>query len=286
MVLNRPVSRKSSSFHGELDAISLALSYCDEFCSSMDDRYDTVHIFTDCKAALQTVINGSMSNYVSLVIAIHQAIRSLLDKGVSTELSWIPGHADLKPNELADSAAKDAARQASGWNNMQDNSTLSFSEIKKEIRINSIRTWQRRWDRQEEARHTFSIIPKVSLNRDLFGVNRKFETTINRLVSGHSLLEEHASRMKIPSCPTPLCSCGTDTGTVEHYLLHCPQHTDQRHKLIATMERFYQRENVKFHLRSFDVPTLLGNNTELPANVRRHIVLSLATFLQDTSKPL
>ncbi len=71
---------------------------------------------------------------------------------------------------------------------------------------------------------------------------------------------------------------------VEHYLLHCALYTNQRDKLIASIERKYQAENVQYHLRSFDVTTLLGFNSQLPAPVRRHITLSLAIFLQETSK--
>ena len=58
--------------------------------------------------------------------------------------------------------------------------------------------------------------------------------------------------------------------------------------MIASIELKYQAgpqaENVGYHLRSFDVNTLLGDNSHLPAPVRGHITLSLATFLQDTSK--
>ncbi len=176
-----------------------------------------------------------MSNYTSLILDIQRSIKSLQEQDISIELIWIPGHADLKPNELADLAAKDAARQAAQWDNAQDNSTLSLSEVKKEIRLNSIRAWQRRWDRQEEARLTHEIIPRVNLSRYCPKLPRKAEVKINRLTSGHSMLEEHACRMGIPSCPTPLCACGKDTGSVEHFLLHCSLHTHYRYKMIASM---------------------------------------------------
>ena len=102
--------------------------------------------------------------YLIKCCVVGEMIARLLGS-ISIELIWIPGHADLKPNELADLAAKDAARQAAQWDNAQDNSTLSLSEVKKEIRLNSIRAWQRRWDRQEEARLTHEIIPRVNLSR-------------------------------------------------------------------------------------------------------------------------
>ncbi len=159
VILKHPVAIKSSSFHGELDAISLALTYCVNLCAR-PVQFNAISIFTDCRAALQTVVNGVVSNYTSLVLDIQRSIKSLQEQDISIELIWIPGHADLKPNELADIAAKDAARQAAQLDSAQDNSTLSLSEVKKEIRLNSIRAWQRRWDRQEEARLTHAIIPR------------------------------------------------------------------------------------------------------------------------------
>ncbi len=284
VVLNRPVSLKSSAFHGELDAIALALDYSTQFCNGNKDKFNTIAIYTDCRSALQTVVNGVKTNYLSLVGSIQTSITTLEELGISTYIAWVPGHAELKPNELADRAAKEAAKQASTWNMDQDLSTKSLSQTKREIRCNILKVWQRRWDRIDEARHTHNILPRVSLNRPIPRLSRKTEIKFNRLRSGHSMLEEHSYKMKIPSCPTPSCSCGGDTGSVEHYLLHCPMFLEHRDRLVAAIELKYQSENIPFHLRTFGIQTLLGDNLNLPAQVRSHITITLAKYLQDTAK--
>ncbi len=85
-------------------------------------------------------------------------------------------------------------------------------------------------------------------------LSRKTEITINRLTSGHSLLAEHAHRMKLPSHPSPICSCGNARETVDHFLLHCSNFSSQRDKLIAAIERKFQSAGIPYHLRTFDMP--------------------------------
>ena len=133
-----------------------------------------------------------------------------------------------------------AATEASKWSQDQEISLKCFSQIKKEIRANCIHTWQRRWERQEDGRHTFNILPRVSTSRSGPKLSRKTEITINRLTSGHSLLAEHAHRMKLPWHPSPICSCGNARETVDHFLLHCSNYSLQRDILIAAIGRIFQ----------------------------------------------
>ncbi len=261
--LNRPVSLKSSAFHGELDAIALALEFVVTFCSRNDNDFNTLSIHTDCKSALQTVLNGVKSNFTSLAASIEDSITALETQNINTELTWVAGHAGLLPNKLGDAAAKKAALSASQWNREQDTGSKSFSEVKRAIRNNTVNAWQQGWSRQNDGRHTYGLLPKVTIHRQSAKLDRPTEIKVNRLLSGHSLLAEHASRMKLPTNPTPACPCGADIESVDHYLLHCRDHTSHRENLIATIERKYQSSNIPFHLRLFDVRPLLGDNSSL-----------------------
>ncbi len=286
VVLKRPVSTKSSAFHGELSAIDLALEFACTFCNRPDNAYNTISIFTDCKSALLTVVNGVKTNFTSLVNSIQGNITSLDNQHISVELAWVAGHAGLRPNEIADAAAKEAAVEASKWLADQDNSLKSFSEIKKEIRHQCLKVWQRRWERQEDGRFTFNTLPFVSTSRRGPKLDRQTEIKYNRLRSGHSLLAEHAFKMKIPSHPTPVCPCGQARETIEHYLLHCPNHNSLRDNLIASIERKYQTSCVPYHNRTFDVSTLLGENPHLPIEVRNHITSCVADFIRESAHKL
>ena len=131
-------------------------------------------------------------------------------------------------------------------------------QFKKEIRHQCLKGWQRRWERQEDGRFTFNTLPFVSMSRRGPKLDRQTEIKYNRLRSGHSLLAEHAFKMKLPSHPTPVCPCGQARETIEHYLLHCPNYNTLRVNLIASIERKYQTSCVPYHNRTFDVSTLLG----------------------------
>ncbi len=217
-----------------------------------------------------------------MVNSIEASIISLQSHNISIELAWVAGHAGLRPNELADAAAKEAAKEASNWHPDQDNALKSFSEIKKQIRTNCIHVWQRRWERQEDGRHTYNILPTVSTSRKGPKLDRQSEIKLNRLTSGHTLLADHACKMKLPNHPTPMCSCGKEAETIQHFLLHCSNHSAYRDNLLANIERKYQSSNVPFHLRTFDIPTLLGDNLQLPKDVRLHITKSVAIYIKET----
>ncbi len=283
VVLKRPISTKSSAFHGELSAIDLALEFACTFCYRPGNAYNTISIFTDCKSALQTVVNGVKTNFTSLVNSIQDSITSLDNHRISVELAWVAGHAGLRPNELADTAAKEAAVEASKWQRNHDISLKSFSEIKKEIRVNCLKVWQRRWERQEDGRFTFTTLPLVATSRRGTTLDRQTEIKFNRLRSGHSLLAKHAFKMKLPSHPTPLCSCGHARETIDHFLLHCSNYSVPRDNLIASIERKYQSAMVPYHLRTFDIPTLLGENPQFPMEVRLHIPSCVAVFIKETA---
>ncbi len=131
----------------------IALEFAVTYCSRNDNDFNTLSIHTDCKSALQTVLNGVKSNFTSLATSIEDSVSALETQNINTELTWVAGHAGLLPNELADAAAKKAALSASQWNREQDTGLKSFSEVKRAIRNNTVNAWQRGWSRQNDGRH-------------------------------------------------------------------------------------------------------------------------------------
>ena len=90
------------------------------------------------------------------------------------------------------------------------------------------------------ARHNIS----VKLNQNLPADRRGIVTKLFRLKTGHSQLNEHMHRMRIPGYDTPMCVCGQDTATVTHYLLHCPLHTHIRDTTISSIETLFVKNNI------------------------------------------
>ena len=87
----------SSVFNAEMYAIFLALKI---IVSSEDNEFV---IFTDGLSALQFIDNNKMDHRIKLNI-----LKILNSTNKDIFLEWVPGHANIKGNELADLAAKSA----------------------------------------------------------------------------------------------------------------------------------------------------------------------------------
>ena len=58
---------------------------------------------------------------------------------------------------------------------------------------------------------------------------------ITRLRLGLSHLREHKFKHSFQDTINPLCSCGLDIESTEHFLLHCPQFVNERRTLLSTI---------------------------------------------------
>ena len=56
---------------------------------------------------------------------------------------------------------------------------------------------------------------------------------ITRLRLGLSHLREHKFKHSFQDTINPLCSCGLDIESTEHFLLHCPQFANERRTLLS-----------------------------------------------------
>lgn len=100
------ISNHASTLQTELVAILKALHHCNKNapCKTL--------ILTDSLAAIDTLRHPTPpQNNVALVTEIHAIASSLLNKGGSITIHWIPSHVGIKGNEAADKAAKEAAHR-------------------------------------------------------------------------------------------------------------------------------------------------------------------------------
>ncbi len=276
VILGKPISSNSSSYHGELAAIDLALEYCVTSTGS-HHQHNTVSIQTDCQSAKATILGGRPNGFHTLVSNIHSHILKLEQNRVQVELIWVAGHVNIASNEMSDKAAKDAALEASTWCKEEDNSVKTVQEVKTHIRQGIMADWQRSWNIQLEGRFTHSLFPSVNTKPMRTNFYMATDIKINRLQSGHTLLPSHAH--KLGFTPTDLCSCGRDKGTIPHVILHCPIYNKPRETLITELETIFRKANTPFHLRTIDIPTILGPNDALPPDVRLSIRKATGRFI-------
>jgi hypothetical protein len=79
----------------------------------------------------------------------------LIEKKVTPHIHWVPGHEDIKGNELADEAAKSGARQL---NSPDSERFTSISYIRRKIKAKSLENWTTHWKRQLKEDTIHSLI--------------------------------------------------------------------------------------------------------------------------------
>ena len=155
-----------------------------------------------------------------IIVRLHDQgasmIHNLKSRNIEFKMCWIPGHAGIAANEIADKAAKKAARESLRCRDNVDSSLKSIQEIKSKLQKSSNLVWQRQWNIQDTGRDTFEIMPKVPTKitsfRDTANVKRSEEAKLNRLRSGTHMLKSHKMRSSIDKraglSGDKICPCG------------------------------------------------------------------------------
>ncbi len=191
--IHRPISLKSTSYHGEIQAIDLALDYIVDYLGTTSPPR-SIHLLTDCQAALTSVTSPNLAGYRShtqKISDVSSKVKNLESHGHTTSITWIAGHAGLVGNDLADKCAKKAAVEASKWDVNRDVCNKTMDEIKAEIRRKTVQAWDKAWSMCDKGRFLFDLQPKVSLKPRITKSSRGLASKYIRLCTGHTCLNEH-----------------------------------------------------------------------------------------------
>jgi hypothetical protein len=95
--------------------------------------------------------------------------------------------------------------------------------------------WQSRWDGGNMGRYAFLIFHRVRLSPWFLDVvaDRPAIMVISRLISNHTRVRAHLSRINIVA--EALCGCGCDYETVDHILWSCPLYRHERIQLWSQL---------------------------------------------------
>ena len=195
-----------SIFTAEVEAINKALTYV-----KVSTRKSFV-IFADSMSVLQAIESQESKN--PLVNRVLQACQEILSNGKFITFCWLPSHRDIRGNEDADRAAKDALSKA-----QPTHYELPCTDVFMKILPFISSLWQERWDK-EVGNKLHAIMLQIDEKYYSGCTNRKDDVIINRLRIGHTRLT-HSFRMENRPHP-PLCDkCeGDHELTVKHILIH------------------------------------------------------------------
>jgi hypothetical protein len=155
---------------------------------------------------------------------------------MAVKIKWVPGHEDIKGNEDADVAAKNAAMSEGSNSNIRrsDHKPLKSARslaVKREIE----NKWNVAWTSQCHDWRQLRYITKEPNTRrgvklySAASFTRPQIAQLARLRTVYCSLNQYLYRFGHVESPTYECGNGA-IENVEHFLLHCPQYEAQRAK--------------------------------------------------------
>ena len=169
--LKKPVSSCGSILLGELVAIQMAIENIYNSVINRGNITTKLHVFSDSQSAIGILSLGwEATSHKTTVKQVKHSIFKLKQSGVDLEISWTPGHADIRGNELADKLAKEAAEEAK---EMDDSSVVvTMEDVKSATKKFGIKKWQDMWEKPERGRTLYIHRPEVN-----FILKHSFKTT-------------------------------------------------------------------------------------------------------------
>jgi len=209
------LSNKCSIYTAEALAILKAI----EFATNKVEAKQII-ILSDSLSSLMSIQNQWKPT--DLARKIHNAHSTATFAGKQISFMWIPGHCNIRGNELADKAAK----QAHLANNPLTSLVFTYQDVKRIIAKEAHNQWENKWAAEttklQEIKRTTYPWPFPA------NISRKQETAITRLRIGHThITHQHLMKGEEP----PICTqCGSLL-TVKHILTECRRYENERREL-------------------------------------------------------
>ena len=172
----------------------------------------------------------------SYLVDFFEQYNELLKEDKHIILAWVPSHVNIKGNEAADKAAKEALEEE-----LPEGLKTKFSDLRAGALSYVKKENQREWEKEVNNK-LFKLQPDRANPLPRVCKNRKEESVLTRLHIGHSFYT-HGYLLKREE--EPVCIGCDEPMTIEHILVKCWDFYEIRRK-------HYSVENFKVLFR--DVP--------------------------------
>ena len=208
-----------------MTALVSVLAYLQE--AAVDPTPREVRICTDSQSALGRLKEGPAAQRDALADSIWWRLHELTDRRTRLTLQWVPGHAGLPGNELADGVARAAADLD------QDRAPVDLQSARSRLRRHAHREWV---EHVQPTRYFREVGPRRATPGERLGLSRRDSVETSRLRTGHSTLlagyRHRIGQQNSPTCP----ECEEGEGTLTHLLNDCPAR-------VRLRRRFYGRDD-------------------------------------------
>lgn len=231
----------SDKDHNVYTAEVTALELAAEIAILSPSSYTKCIIYVDSQAAIKGINKPGKQSGQTILISAIAKIQALADgRRMAIEFVWVPGHEDVEGNEMADKAAKEAAKSEGNDASIPRSTHKPLKATRSQcIKREITNEWNESCQRQSlnrEANHLLRITKKPNALRgnklyNAVDLTRRQTAQLARLRSGHCSLNQYLHRFG--HARSRKCECGSGANeTVEHFLLHCPRYDRQRARLV------------------------------------------------------
>ncbi|KAJ5636974.1 hypothetical protein N7490_006853 [Penicillium lividum] len=237
-------SDQSTVYIAELTGIEMAIHHFSKSYPHPQPPRELV-IFADSQAAIQAVQNPKRPSGQFVLHAIYTLIRTLTP-GLSVTIRWIPAHVGVSGNELADAAAKEAAKEGAS---ASAGSAISFSgtgrspklrlatNAKRQIRARIRAEWAKQWAKEKTGKPNQRLVavPHKKVLKLFEGLSKPYTSILVQMRSMRIGLRHFL--YKINEAESDRCSCEEGSQTPRHILLQCPLYVDFRKTFMEKVKR-------------------------------------------------
>jgi len=199
-----------------------------------------VSICYDSLAALKAL--EAVRTTSPLVHQCQKVLNDISDRH-AVGLFWVPGHAGIRGNEIADRLVRDGA--ALGFLGPEPALGVSRRDLQKRLGcwlVNQHRAqWQGLGNTQRQARELISG-PSLGTRAKFLTFNRIQSRAVTGLLTGHNTLRRHLHLLGL--LDSPLCrKCGVREETSAHILCECEVLASLRHMYLGSF--FLEPEDIR-----------------------------------------
>ena len=251
----------------------MALKHILQYKTVRQAAIKNVHILSDSQSAVgQLVLDWEAKSHQHTLQEVKTIIKQLEQNNISVEISWTPGHANIKGNKYADKLAKEAAQEAMEKDKLPP--VISLGDVKEAARKSGLIKWQEMWEKSDKGRHLFQLRSKVNFKLDHTFQSSLGEKNITQLRMGYTELNEYLHKCNIKNDAN--CEC-REKESINHYLLECENYENEREQI---RKRLFQCCGI---IR-LDINMLLDAKPEDYREWRDLILSELETYVDGTKR--
>ena len=192
------------------------------------------------------------------------------------EMIWIPGHADIEYNEVADKLAKVGSMSERDLVREEVSDSVTGKWIRDQIFLK----WKNMWIRSEGGDWTKDLIGGEVGNKIVFPKSRCIGMSYVRALVNNAAVKDNLFRMGFSE--GRICECNQGRETVDHVLMECQLEAEARLKLKENICKMWMESkcsgNLQFNLQLMLFPF---GNTNLNSNLASQILFKTYSFLKD-----